>query len=587
MAEDKFKVYFKKLKPNLEKLKCASTKIFKEKSFTAAFDNFAQFFKKGKYFNNLIQRLKEKPRRLLSLDFGRSFVKIIYIEIKQRNFKLLNYDLKKLSIGEDNKTEAVNFINNFLKTNFINERQVCLSISDLASIYINDVSLPVIPRREIPEALKWQLKQEVPFDLDSALFDWQVIKESTDQEGAKKNDILFVTVKREIVDRYLSIVRECNLFPISISSAPFNYANLLAYYAEDERHIQAVLDIGYKETALSIYKNNKLNFVRLLPFSSDKLTQALTSTLFSDREKFALSYEKAEEIKEAVGIPQDDSIVLEDNITGGQIRSLMRFFLEDLIKELRRSFNYFISNYKEQEPAILYITGGGGNLKNLDVYLRGELNINVCKLFLPECIDTQAITKEKLNKVQNQIINAIGAVLAGPGAINLLPPEVKAQRLEFIEKISLRLIAVAVGAILLFSLLFVKLQIGDYKKRLKHANVHLQTIRQIKVLRQENVLLESLVDKIQKEKVPVDGLLKVISNIVPQDVILNELLLGQDRHILILRGIISQESGGAGTAITNFMEKLEASPLFKEATLVSSRRVSGIHSFEIKCDLVD
>lgn len=561
-----------------------STKVSKKKLSRFPLFDFAQISKDWSYYLNILSgAFKKIARRFLSIDFGQAFVKIAYVESKKDNLILLNYDLKKILSTQENRQEIVDFINNFLKINSITEKELYLTISDIDSIAIKYTTLPLIPKKEIKDALKWQVKEEITFDLEGALFDWQIYKEYTDKEGAKKIEVVFAAAKKEIIDKYLSIVRDCDLHPARISAAPFNYGNLLTRIETDRSQVQSILDIGYEQAILCIYMNNKLNFIRPLPFSSDKLTRSLTSTLFSDKGSFKLSYEKAEEIKEGLGIPKDD-LILEGNISSTQIRSLMRFFLEGLVRELMRSLDYFKSNFQVQNPSTLYITGGGGSLKNLDEYLSKELNINVYKLPIPGCIDTGAIPREELDKSQNQIMSALGAALAEVRAINLLPREIKTQRIEFIERASLRLIATTIGAILLFSFFFVQLQMRDYKDRLKLSQIHLETIKEIKVLKQNTDLKENLIDKIQEGRIPVDGLLKVIGALIPHNIILDELLLGQDKHILILRGTAS---GGpdVSTSVINFIEEIETSSFFIEAQLVSSKRVGAVQKFEIHCDL--
>lgn len=528
--------------------------------------------------------LKKKKRKFLSIDFGQAFVKIVYIESLGQRFSLLNYDFKRIPALEENKTEIINFIKDFIKLNAIPEKEVSLTLSDPESIIIKHLILPVVPKEEILQAIKWQLKGETHFDLENTAFDWQIVKEYTDEEGARKNEIMCIFVKPELIDKYLSIIEGANLTPFRISSSHFNYADILRYLKGNPA-IVAIMDIGYKSSVICIYNNNRLDFIRSLTLSSEKLTQSLTGTLVSGNNKTELSYEKAEEIKNTFGIPKDTDTILQDNIQAIQVISLMRPLLETMVKELNRSFEYFTSHFKEEHPAILYLSGGGSNLKNLDWYLNNEFKIKVLKLPLPDCINLEAIDKEKLKEDQLQIMSAMGAGLADCLGINLLPQEIRTQKVEVIEKVSLRFVAIILGAVFLFSFLVTRFEIYDYRKRLKNAQIHLQTIEAIKVLKQEIDARESLINKIQKNKVPVDGLLKLIGTVIPGSIILDELFLDQGTHILTLKGVVSGTDNIAESVLTNFMQKLETSSFLSECNLIFSKKTSGIHEFELKCDL--
>ncbi|MEA3560851.1 MAG: pilus assembly protein PilM [Candidatus Omnitrophota bacterium] len=533
--------------------------------------------------------MKKKTKRFLSIDFGLAFIKIVYLESLKGNLRLLNYDFRKILPVEESRHEIIGFLNNFLKSNSIPEKKVYLTIAGSDSVIIENLVLPAIPKTEISKAAKWELKNKISFNLDDALFDWQLAREYTDKEGVKKKEIVFILASFKIVNRYLSIVGDCGLNPVSISSGPFNYSHILKH-CEKKAKIQAILDMGYNNTALSIYYNNKLIFLRKLAFSSNKLTQSLTTTLASDTGKLELSYEEAEKIKQTFGIPREEERISENyNIKPIQVISLIRPFLETLVKELKRSFNYFMSNFQLENPSILYITGGGANLKNLIEYLNKEFVGSVSKLPLSDCIDKQALTRqrqEKLDSDRNRIINALGAVLADTPAVNILPQEVKTRKIGLIQKTSLRIITIMLGVIFLFSLFSVKFQIRDYKNRLESAQVHLQTISGIKSLRQKVGLLENLLDKIKKGRVPVDGLLKVINLSVPNDIMLQELSFNHDRYSLILKGIVPIDEDIAGFALSELMENIELSSFFTEASLLSFKKTGDVQVFEIKCDLI-
>jgi type IV pilus assembly protein PilM len=537
----------------------------------------------------LARIFKKETKDILSLDFGRIVKKIAYLRAAgDGSFRLLGYDLRKISPDEKWKEETVNFVSDFLKTNSPATKEACLTISDPDSVVIKNVVLPEVPREEILQAIKWQFQEEPSLDFEDSVFDWRVVKEYTDEDGAKKKQIIFTSIKNETMDKYLSIVRRCNLSLSGVSSAPFNYANILrcldsGIQAQDR--VVAVLDIGHTDSTLCIYNHNKLNFVRKVVFSSERLTATLTDTLVSDKGEITLSYEKAESIKEAFGIIQDEGMVLEGNIQARSVISLMRPLLEGLVRELRYSVNYYITNFKEEGVSILYITGGGANLKNLTGYLNKELNIEVSLLSLPACIDAQGIDKERLDREHNQIISSVGAVLLDPETINLIPAEVKFQKIELIEKISLRLVAFTLGCVLLFSFFTAGLKIRNYENRLANAQAYLTTMGEIRVLEQKVNPLENLLYKVQEGRMPAGGLLKLTSALLPNNAELDGLSLDQEGFTLALKGKIDLRQNNAPGQAQKFAARLKASAFFSEARLVSVRENGEYEEFEIECKL--
>lgn len=527
---------------------------------------------------------KKRPKHILSIEFGRAFCKLAYLQLHKKGINLLDWRVEKLSLAGGGKPEELTaLIRSFLEKNSSENPEFYLTIPDFDSAAIKHLQLPVLPRQEVIGAAKWQLKEDLAFDLEKAVIGWELVREYSDQEGTKKNEIVFALVEEKALNEYIGLVKELNLKPSKISLAPLNYGNILKKYFPDSG-TQVVLDLSYDQTTLYIYIQGRLKFIRKLPFSSQKLTQDLTGTLVSDKGKTQLSYQEAENIKQAFGIPQDQSQDLGEKITAIQMISLLRPHLELLVKELKRTSDYFSSEFNQPLITRLCLVGGGSNLKNLDSFLAKELSFEVSPLVLPDFGPESASFKD-LGSNYPQLLSAIGAALADSAAINLLPQEIKAQKSELIQKISLRVSAVAIVAIFLFSFFMVRLKINDYKSRIANAQKHLETISEIRVLRQNILARDGLIIKLQKGKVPVDKLLIVLSNLVPNEITLESLALKQDAATLVLKGQIQASGAVAETALTQFMKKLEASDFFTEAALTSSKKEGLNQSFEIRCDI--
>lgn len=529
--------------------------------------------------------LSKTNRDIVSFDLGQASLKVAYFKSSVKGLKLIDYAFKVNAMEPVGQSEDINFINSFLRKNSLFYPQAYLTVSDPQVVWVKHMALPLLPKEEKIEAIKWQLKRENIFDVDASILDYRSVDEYSEPDGAKKEVVASVLAKKEFIDKCLGMFKDCNISPARISVSSFNYGYILEK-VDAASGIVAVFDLGYKNSSLNIYKNKKLSFLRQLAFSSDKLTQSLIGTLVSNKGKVEIGYKEAEELKLTFGIPLDESAVLKENIDAIQIISLMRPFLEGLARELKRSFEYFASNLKGQKPEILYLTGAGANLKNLSSYLSKELGIKVTDLPLEPALDAGPLLEGDKKEAKNQLSNCLGALLGGPDAINLLPHEIKAQKIEFLETVSLRVVSIIAAAILLFSFSVVSFKMQDYKKRLRHAQLYLKTVGNIKTLKQEVDAREAAINEIQKGKVPVYGLLKLISNIIPDSVALNELILDQHKHILFLRGNIPIAVGAADSVLTGFMQKMESSVFFIEAKLISSQKTEAGQQFEIEADLI-
>ncbi len=527
-----------------------------------------------------------KPQQFLVIDFSQGTTEIAYVETIPSGLRLLAYDVQRnMPAQAKNQQALVHFIGEFTRKNLIDKKTVMISISDADSVAIKFITMPMIPDKEIRSAAKWKLRDVVSFDLDQSIIDWQWVDDYTDNEDNRNKGIVFIVAMQHTIDQYLSIVHQCQLEPWSITSSTFSYAHLLTYFPNNPM-VSAVLAVDYKGSTLSIYLNNKLNFVRRLPISWEKFTQSLTEVIVSGEDRIELSIAQAEDIESTFGIPESEKEVVHHTLQAAQIISLLRPLLETLVRDLNSSFEYFAANFNSPRPAALYLTGGGSNLKNLDKYLSRELAVPVSYLSAPACVEVGMALSHKTNKTDpRQMANVLGAALSCPGVINLLPSEVRAKRLKQIQREAWRLATVIGGAIFFISLSSAQFQVYHYKNRIKQASDYLETIDKIGVSESNIRFKEDLIKKIQSKRVPVDGVLKVISGFVPQEIILDEFSLDQGKHDLILRGGVMAPEDVAEKVLINFMQQLESSLFFKEVTLISSQRMEIVQRFEISIEL--
>ena len=519
----------------------------------------------------------------MAIDFGQAAIKMILLESLGQNWKVLAYGIKNISQTESLRNEAIEFIKEFLKNNSVLEKEVCLAISEPDSFFIKNLTLPQMPKEELVSAIHLQIKTELPFTLEESIFDFQVIREYADEEHGKKIDLICVFVKASALDKYLSIAKDSGLMPVRISCGPFDYAVILERLPS-KASVTAILDVGFQKAHIALYKGASLVFVRELRFSTAKLLESLQETLVTEKGKITISPEQAEGILHDIGIPLDESRTEPSPLSALHLISLMRPTLENLVKELGRSFDYGISTLGFGALGILYIVGGGSKLKNLPAYLQKELGFKVTALGIPSCFNISNIVGERFMEDQGQIIGVLGAAL--PGTINLLPHGMKAQRFESFQRRILRNAGVVFGMILLLFFLGLQFQAASYSQKLKLAQLQVSAANEINKLKQTIGFRESFQTDIQKNKVPVSGLLKALSIVIPSDVFLDEMSFNQKDHILILKGIILAGKESSQSALVDFIKKIRGLKFFTETSLVASKQSTTGQQFEIRCTVV-
>ena len=531
---------------------------------------------------NLNSFWQGKKKRILSIDFGQVAIKIALLAGSAQGSKLLAYSIKEIALTETTRKNIVEFIQDFVKTHDFYEKEVHLTFSDPDAFFVKILTLPQMPREELFSAIPWQIKSEIPFSSAESVFEFYVIREYADEEKNKKMDVLSVFAKNSSLDKYISLARQCGLVPVKISSSPFDYAALLRC-VKPEAPVVAVLDVGSQYSYLALYKESALVYVRKLSFSSLKLAESLMGTLVTETGRLEISFERARGIIRDIGIPLNETASLSKDIPRQHVLSLMRPILENLIKDLERSFDYSSSSLGIGAPGVLYLAGGGSNLNAFDVYLNQELKIPVRFFPVFELFQSGSLDQDKLLKDQNQLASVLGASL--PSAFNLLPSELRVRPYEFMQKMSLRLIVTVLGIFFIFSFIFLNFEIHRYNKKIRLASVQLQGLDMVRALKQKIDAKGALQSKILEGKIPCSGLLKLMSSLVPDHVLLDELIFVAKDHSVLLKGVVMQQADSKESVLVDFMNKCEASQFITQATLVTSKLENGINRFEIRCDV--
>jgi hypothetical protein len=119
-------------------------------------------------------------------------------------------------------------------------------------LIIRTFYMPVLPSSELYAAVRFEAKKYIPFKVDELIYDFQV---SLDRAN-RKNMVLFVGVKRDNLDKYISIFSQLNIKLNSIEYSGFSILRLLQLSKVKEKGITAVVDIDLSE-------EDEVNFIVL------------------------------------------------------------------------------------------------------------------------------------------------------------------------------------------------------------------------------------------------------------------------------------------------------------------------------------
>jgi len=193
------------------------------------------------------------------------------------------------------EVKIIAMIKDALRTNHIEADQgsVCISGQDLI---IRTFEIHRLPSNELQSAINFEAKKYIPFKLEDLVYNFQV---ETDNKN-KLNTILFIGIKKEILEKYISIAQQLNIKINAIEYSAFSLLRFLKLCGAKDNGITASL-------CFDLNNDDEINFMvseNGFPFFSRNI---ILSTGLSDLDASAANdqMKKYDKLKNEIRVSQD------------------------------------------------------------------------------------------------------------------------------------------------------------------------------------------------------------------------------------------------------------------------------------------
>jgi len=304
-------------------------------------------------------------KELIGLDIGSSGVKLAHMKGIGGEYKVKKYGVFPLTPDAIvdgaimDHAVVIEGIRTALRELKVREKEVAISLSG-HSVILKKVVLPTTTPEELEESIQWEVEQYIPFDIKDVRIDFQVIGPLKDDPS--KMDVLLVAVKTDLVNDYLSVVKDAGLTPaiVDIDSIAVGNAFELCRSVSDEQ-VPMVINVGASFMNINILHAGIPLFTRDVPMGGGIYTSEIQKQL-------AVSYETAEELKTGRKDAEDRA---------EKLTEIMRTVSTILATEAQRSHNFFSATYPDRLVTKVYLTGGGSKAKFLKESLAEKIGVEV------------------------------------------------------------------------------------------------------------------------------------------------------------------------------------------------------------------
>ena len=551
----------------------------------------------------------------IGLDIGSHSIKLVGLKMTLKGHVITHAGIKEIPYGEDR--EDLDFISETVKGLYreigLQPGKVSLTVSG-SGVFIRQITIPSMPKAELKEAVRWEIKEYLPFPVESAQVDFHILREFV-EENVKKLDVIVVACPKNLIDRTLSIAEGAGLKPVHLDICPFAIWNAMLISGQlAKEEVIALIDLGDEKTVIHLFRNGVLQFAREITPAGEDITRAIMEGIVSDKEP-RLIYERAEKIKQEMDIfsktPHEK--IGDKSVDFSKISFLVRPVIERLTVEIGRSLEYYKNQFHVERIDRLLLTGGGSNLVDIASCLSGELRLPVEQfipfrriLFDSKKIDPQV--SQLLEPMSALFTVATGIALPETRRIELLPVKPAYWSIARMEK----LIPIFSSIVTLIVFLWIFLQMSGQMSVIKKEHDEKMTkVKTLEALQAKLIVLKDKENRMKQDlslipssvivQVPFQEVLLEVGRIVPDNVTVS-LLSVQDKpdtskketqtkegEELQIKGIAFGSDLQCLTALAQIIERLEKSPLFKNARLVTADENKLYNQpateFEIVCDI--
>ncbi len=316
----------------------------------------------------------------------------------------------------------------FLSRNSTKGDKVAISVSGQNTIS-RFLKLPPVDPKKIPDIIRYEAKQWLPFDLNDVIWDFQPIGLAGQSDTAVPTDaeIGMFAMKRDIATKTLKPYLDNAINVDCIQSAPLALYNFAAFDQIAVQNIEeydpdlppesvVILCVGTDSTDV-VVTNGFSIWIRSISIGGNVFTKALTKTM-------KLTFSKAEYLKRNAAAAQDPKAVFQ----------AMKPVFNDMLSEVHRSIEYYQSLNRKAKFRRVIALGNAMKLPGLRQFLTQNLGYEVVRLSHFNRLVGGEVTEAPLFKENIFSFSvcyglALQQLDASPLTTNLVPREIIVDRI--------------------------------------------------------------------------------------------------------------------------------------------------------------
>lgn len=317
----------------------------------------------------------------LGVDVGTGAIKVAEVRRSGRGIELVRYGIAATPAGAveegtilDDGAVAASLAA-LLRSARIRQRQAVVSING-PNVLARILRLPPIPEEEVKEAIRWEAERHLPFPVEEAVLDAQVVGEVT-EGGQRQLEVLLAAAPEAMAMTSLRVLEGAGLRAAAIELSALAMVRALTMRALPDT--VAMVNLGASTTEVAIVRAGVPQLTRTLAEGVGNLLRGMAAASAG-----------------GAAVPA----------------AALSGVLDTLTTQLRRSFDFYRAQYGGRPVDRILLCGGGAHAGSLDRHLALEMEIPVAVASPLDGIHlSRRLDAETVERVAPQLVTAVGLAL--------------------------------------------------------------------------------------------------------------------------------------------------------------------------------
>jgi type IV pilus assembly protein PilM len=352
------------------------------------------------------------PRFAWGIDIGNRALKAIKLVregdvLRMDDVEVIEHEQVLSNSGDNRESLIQTALANFAQRHMTKGGVVAIGVSGQAS-FARFIKLPPVEEKKIPEIVKFEAIQQIPFPLDQVEWSYQLFR----QTDSPDVEVGIFAMRKELVNQQIKYFTDMDMNVQVVQMSPLAVYNAMYYDNRLADGTTMILDLGAENADLIIAEGESV-WLRSVPIGGNNFTEALVKA-------FKLNFSKAEELKRNA----------QTSKYARQIFQAMRPIFADLVAEIQRSIGFYSSVHRESRIKRIVALGNTFRLPTLQKYLQQNLQIEVDRLDAfhagaPDDGRLAALLNDNIASMAGAYGLALQAMGQGKIESSLLPQEIR------------------------------------------------------------------------------------------------------------------------------------------------------------------